>query len=191
VELIVKLLAGVGISVSCGLNAFLPLLAISALAKAKRITLAPGFEFIENWAFLLVMLGLVTIMLVVDKIPAVESLLSKAYIIIRPVAGGLAFAAIASTQMIAPLSFVLGAGLAGAMHYFNSNIQPAIANRSPVMVAFRPALSLGQDFVAVVLTVLAIFVPLVGGVLGIVVLGLSFWWMNRLKKAQPATETGR
>jgi hypothetical protein len=184
-ELIVKILAGVGVSVSSGLNAFLPLLVISALAKAKRITLASGFEFVESWAFLLVMAGLVGVALIVDKIPAAEAILSKAYIGLRPLAGGLAFAAIAGDQIIAPLGFVLGAVLAGAMHYCNVNIQPALVTRSQTMAIFRPALSLGQDFVAVVMTLLAVFVPYVGGVLGILVLCLSFWWMLRLKKAQP------
>jgi Domain of unknown function (DUF4126) len=183
-EIIVRLLMGVGVSVSSGLNAFLPLLIISALAKAKRITLAPGFEFVGDWAFLLAMAGLVGVVLIIDKIPLLDNILAKVYWVIRPAAGGLAFAAVASTEIVAPVGFVIGAVLAGLMHFANINIQPILGSRSVMMTAFKPALSLGQDFIAAVVTILALFVPYLGGVLALGVLGLGYWWMGRLKKVQ-------
>lgn len=187
-DFIVKLLSGVGVALPCGLNAFLPLLAISFAAKANALKLVAPFDFLASWTALIILAALVGIVLIVDKIPPLEKFANIIYAVVRPLAGGIAFAAVVPDDKIPTiLGFIIGVGLAGAMHYVNTQLTPAMVASSSTLALFRPAFSFVQDFVAVVLTILALAAGIVGGILALLVLALLWWWTANLRRNRVAS----
>lgn len=178
-----KLLAGFGLSIPSGLNAFLPLLLMAVLAKSHKLTIFAPFNFLANWTAIIVLALLVGLEIFLDKLPQIARLHSNINLLLRPIAGGIAFAAVMPPdQLPQGVSFLIGAALAEAMHLITHDVRPAIANSSETAKMFEPMISLLQDGVAFMLALITIFLPVVGGPLAILVLIFSYVSSLRLKK---------
>jgi hypothetical protein len=160
-ELLMNIFSAFGLSFSAGLNAYIPLLAVALLARfTDLIKLSSPWDTLTNgWIIgLLIVLSLIEFL--VDKVPAVNHINDIIQTLIRPVAGAIVFAA--STQVITEihpvLSLTTGLLVAGGVHAVKSfAVRPAIT-ASTAGVGEAPV-SLAEDILATILSILAIVVP--------------------------------
>ncbi|MFN2302711.1 MAG: DUF4126 domain-containing protein, partial [Anaerolineales bacterium] len=113
------ILAAFGLSASAGLNAYIPLLIVSLLAKfTDLIVLSEPWKAMESWWVIGVLIFLSTIEFVTDKIPAVDHINNAIQTFIRPTAGAILFAASAQvvTDINPILSIIAGLLVAGTVH---------------------------------------------------------------------------
>ena len=183
-DLVLKLLLGIGLAIPCGLNPYLPLLVLGIVGLGKRIPLYAPFDFLASWPSLAILVVLVGLDVFGNKLPQIRALYTKLNYVIRPLAGGLAVAAVISPEVLPSVaSFAIGAALATATFYVNSSLRPALLTRNKTAVLLLPLLSVGDDGIAMAVSLLTIFVPTVGGVLAIFILGLMSWWLFSLRQS--------
>lgn len=166
-----QLLTGLGLSVSAGLNAYIPLLALGLAGR-----LLPGFALPNGWDWLaddwvmVIIAALLVIEFIADKVPVVDSINDVLQTVIRPAAGGIAFGtgSAATTAVVQdPAAFfasnawvpvVAGAAIALAMHLAKAAIRPIVNGITAGIAA--PVVSLLEDLGAALMTVFAILLPL-------------------------------
>ena len=87
-------LTGAGLSAAAGLNAYIPFLVVALVARfTDVITLPQSYAWIESWWAIGVGAVLLLAEVVLDKVPAVDSVNDAVQTFIRPSMGGLVFAA--------------------------------------------------------------------------------------------------
>ena len=167
-----------GLSASAGLNAYIPLLVVGLLARFTNwIKLTPPYDTLENpW-----ILGLVSVLLVIeilaDKIPAVNHVNDLIQSIIRPAAGAIIFAASAQvmTGMHPVLALVCGVLVAGSVHTVKSvAVRPAVTATTGGTA--NVPVSMAEDGIATVLSILSVVIPVLVGILLILLIALIIWW---------------
>jgi hypothetical protein len=182
-----ELVTALGLSVSSGLNAYVPLLLVGLLGRfSDAVPLPAAWAWLSDpWV-----LGVLTVLLVVevvaDKVPAVDTVNDVLQTVVRPTSGGIVVGAAGwggEATVTDPESFlrdggwvpmVVGALVALAVHLLKAGTR-AVANTATAGLA-APVLSTAEDVVAVALTLAAILVP----VLAVVLLVLVVWWFVRL-----------
>ena len=91
------ILAAFGLSVSAGLNAYIPLLVVSLLAKfTNLIELSDPWRAMESWWIIGLLIVLSVVEFFADKFPAVNHVNDIIQSFIRPTAGAILFAASAN-----------------------------------------------------------------------------------------------
>lgn len=177
-------LTGMGLSAAAGLNAYIPFLIVALLARfTDVVTLPTGYEWMESgWA---IGVGAVLLLaeVVLDKVPAVDTVNDAIQTFIRPSMGGLIFAAttaaaeIDSSTWMAEhpwVSVVLGVLISGLVHTGKMAARPVVNGAT---VGFGgPVLSTVEDGASIGLSFIALLAP----VFVIVALGLLAWllvWM--------------
>jgi hypothetical protein len=169
-EALTGIFSAFGLSASAGLNAYIPLLVIAILAKfTDLIHLNPPFDTLESpWIIgLLVVLSLVEFF--ADKVPAVNHINDAIQTFVRPAAGAIAFAAAANVITDLHPVIALGAGLlvAGSVHAVKAvAIRPAVT--ATTGGAGNTPVSMLEDFLATVVSVLAIVLPILIGTLALI-----------------------
>jgi hypothetical protein len=172
-----QILSGLGLASASGLNAYIPLLTVALAARfTSLLKLNPPFDVLTNeWVIgaLVVLLG---VEIVVDKIPAADTLNDLIQTFVRPTAGAILFAA--STNAIGDLnpilSAILGLILAFGVHAAKATARPVVtASTGGLGNAF---VSVGEDVVATGLSLTAIVIPFVIGFLLALVLA---WFLTR------------
>ena len=129
-------LTGMGLSAAAGLNAYIPFLVVALVARfTDYITLPVGYEWIEsNWA-IGIGAALLLAEVILDKIPAVDTINDTIQTFIRPSMGGLIFAATTAAAQLdnstwmkenAWVSVVLGVLISGLVHTGKMAARPAI-----------------------------------------------------------------
>lgn len=177
-------LTGAGLSAAAGLNAYVPFLLVALLARFTDVINLPGeFGWIDSWWAIGAGALLLVAELVLDKIPAVDSLNDIVGTAVRPTIGGVVAAATNSAGTLDHSSFMqdnpwiaaIGGGLiAAAVHAGKAAARPVINTAS---VGFgAPIVSTAEDVSSVGLSLIAVFLP----VLVIVALALLAWMMWRL-----------
>jgi hypothetical protein len=132
-------------------------------------------------------LGVLTILLLIemtaDKIPAVDSINDGIQTFVRPVAGAILFAASAQviTDVHPILSIVSGLLIAGGVHTVKATARPVVTATTAGMG--NPVVSVVEDVAAAVISVLAIILPLLTGIVLLVLLFLVLRWLRRRKNA--------
>ncbi len=182
-------LAGTGLAVAAGLNAYIPLLVLGLAGRfLDFVELPSGWQWLEN-EWVLVILGvLLLVEIVADKIPAVDSINDVIQTVVRPVAGGIAFGTGAGTQTAVvtdPASFftsnawvpvVIGILLALGTHAFKVIARPVINTATAGVGA--PVASTAEDIGAVALSVVAILLPILV-IVGLVALVVTVVMLRR------------
>ena len=134
-EIIGGVLGAFGLSASAGLNAYIPLLVVSLLARfTNLIELAEPWNTLESWWVIGVLAVLGTVEMVADKVPAVDDVNDAIQTFIRPVAGAILFATSAKTITdVSPvLAMVCGLLVAGSVHAAKSLVaRPMIEVSTP------------------------------------------------------------
>lgn len=169
-EALTGIFSAFGLSASAGLNAYIPLLVIALMARfTDWIHLNPPYDTLESpWIIgLLVVLSLVEFF--ADKVPAVNHVNDAIQTFVRPAAGAIAFAAAANVITDLHPVIALGAGVlvAGSVHAVKAvAIRPAVTATTGG-VGNTPV-SMLEDFLATVVSILAILLPILIGTLALI-----------------------
>jgi hypothetical protein len=170
-----------GLSASAGLNAYIPLLVVGVIAHYSNwIKLTPPYDLLANpWILILVSLLLIIEMLV-DKIPAVNHINDIIQTVFRPAAGAIVFAASAHilTGVNPLLALACGLLVAGSVHTVKSAaVRPAVT--ATTGGAANIPVSIAEDGIATVLSILSILIPVLVGIILIILIALIIWWFWR------------
>ena len=166
--------AAFGLAGSAGLNAYIPLLIVAVAARYPLadpvLKLSAPYDILTNpWIIILLSILLIIEMLV-DKIPAVDTLNDGIQTFIRPAAGAILFAA--SANVITDISPVitLAAGLlvAGSVHTTKAVTRPLIT--AATAGTGNWAVSIVEDVVAFFTSILALLLPIITGIAAAVAL---------------------
>jgi hypothetical protein len=179
-----SLLAAFGLSGAAGLNAWIPLLAVSLLGRAGQLDLADGYDWLESTPALVVLGAAFVLDFVGDKVPAIDSLLHAAGTIVHPAAGAIVFAGPTEVPTDVPsiVLFALGASVAGSLHATRATVRPV--STTMTAGAGNPALSLGEDIASAVLSVVAVFVPILGAICLLAVAVVAVLWWRRIRRSR-------
>ncbi len=94
---IFNIISAFGLSASAGLNAYIPLLVVSLLAKyTDLVRLSSPWGAMTSWWVIGTLIFLSVIEIVADKVPAVNHVNDVVQSFVRPTAGAIVFAASAS-----------------------------------------------------------------------------------------------
>jgi hypothetical protein len=183
-----SVLAAFGLSGAAGLNPWIPLLVAGLLDRADQLQLAEPYDVIATTPGLIVLGVLFALDFVGDKVPAIDSLLHAVGAIVAPASGAIVFAGPTETPTDIPsiVLFALGATVAGSLHATRATIRPA--STTLTAGAGNPVLSFAEDVSSALLSVAAVFAPLLGVVLLIVVAAVAVLWWRRIARARRRRE---
>lgn len=178
---ILNIFSAFGLSASAGLNAYIPLLIVSLLARfTDLIKLSAPWDTLESpWIIgLLVVLSLIEFF--ADKVPAVNHINDVIQTIVRPAAGAILFAASAKvvTDVHPILSIGLGLLVAGGVHAIKAAaVRPAVT--ATTGGAGNVPVSILEDVISTVLSILSVVVPVIIACVLIMITAWIIWWLWR------------
>ncbi|MDG4828811.1 DUF4126 domain-containing protein [Solwaraspora sp. WMMD1047] len=197
-----EILTGTGLAASAGLNAYIPLLLMGLLARySDLIDLPSGWQWLGNGWVIAILAVLFVIELVADKVPVVDHVNDVVQTVVRPTAGGLAFGAGSSSETVTvsdPGQFfssnqwvpiAAGVVIALGVHGVKAASRPVI-NAATAGVG-APVASTAEDATSIVVSLIAILLPvLVLAVLVVMVL-LAIWLIRRTRTRRREREAAR
>ncbi len=173
-----------GLSASAGLNAYIPLLVVSLLARfTNLLQLKEPWDALSSWWMIGLLVVLSLIEFFADKVPAVNHINDGIQSFVRPAAGAVVFAANANilTDISPVLSLACGLLIAGGVHAVKSiAIRPAVT--ATTAGAGNVPISILEDMVSTIVSILSIIVPVLMVVILIVAIA---WWVSRRRKRIP------
>lgn len=168
---IFNIVSAFGLSASAGLNAYIPLLVISLLAKyTNLITLSSPWDGMTSWWVIGTLIFLTIIEIVADKVPAVNHVNDIIQSIIRPTAGAIVFAASASniTQVHTVLALIAGLFVSGSVNAVKSlAIRPTVTATTGGTANIP--VSIAEDVTSTGVSLLSIIVPIIAACLFIII----------------------
>ena len=183
-DLLLGVFTAFGLSASAGLNAYIPLLVVGVIAHyTDWITLNTPWDLLANPWVLIVLGILVIIEMLADKIPAVNHINDAIQTFVRPAAGAIAFAASAKviTDINPVLALICGLLVAGSVHVVKAAaVRPVVT--ATTGGAGNVPVSIAEDIISTVVSILAILVPILVAILLIVVIVLFFQWRQRRRE---------
>jgi hypothetical protein len=190
---VLEALTGSGLAASAGLNAYIPLLTMGLLARyTDTVTLPGGWQWLSNGWVIGILAVLLAVEVVADKIPVVDHVNDVVQTVVRPTAGGLAFGAGSASETVTvadPGAFfgshqwvpvAAGMVIALCVHGVKAASRPVVNATTAGMGA--PVASTAEDLGSVVLSLVAILLPVLV-LLGLVVLLFGGWWAVRRRRA--------
>lgn len=170
-----------GLSSSAGLNAYIPLLVISLLAKfTNLLELEQPWNALESWWIIGLLVVLSLIEFFADKAPAVNHINDIIQTFVRPVAGAIVFAASAQviTKTHPVLALAAGLLIAGGVHAVKSlAVRPAVTATTGGTA--NTPVSILEDVVATILSILSVVVPILVACLLVVITAYIVWLLWR------------
>lgn len=177
-----------GLAFASGLNAYLPMLAFAVSARWLHLyKVSPGFDFVtQNW-FIAILVVLTVLDFVADKIPIIDHTWDAIHTVVRPIAGAIVAAAASSNALsglhtpaitssgsasgryvalsvvpVAGLGVLLILVIGGALAALSHTTKATTRLLSTVTTAglFNVVLSVGEDVLVLIITLLALFIPL-------------------------------
>jgi hypothetical protein len=176
------LFMGMGLSASAGLNAYIPLLALGLADRASEsIDLGRPYDFLSSTGVLILILALLSVELVLDKIPRVDHFSDLVHLAIRPGAGALVFMASVEGEgvMHSAVAMLFGLAIAAAVHWYKMLQRPAITLQTAGLG--NPLVSIVEDGIATLTSLVSVLLPLAGAVLvlpGAAMLHASYAWVR-------------
>ncbi|MCZ7427609.1 MULTISPECIES: DUF4126 domain-containing protein [Micromonospora] len=165
-----EVLTGSGLAASAGLNAYIPLLLMGLLSRyTDLVELPSGWQWLGNGWVVLILAVLLAVEVVADKVPVVDHVNDVVQTVVRPTAGGLAFGAGAGSETVTvsdPDTFfsthqwvpvVVGVLIALGVHLLKAVARPVI-NATTAGVG-APVASTAEDATSVVMSVVALLLP--------------------------------
>lgn len=168
---VIAALTGMGLSAAAGLNAYIPFLVVALLARfTDLLTLPATYAWIESWWAIGIGSVLLLTEVVLDKVPAVDTLNDAVQTFIRPSMGGLVFAATSAAEDLDRSTWMtqhpwvgiaLGVVVSGLVHTGKVAARPPInagtaGLGAPVVSTLEDGTSLGLSLVAVLVPVLVL-----------------------------------
>ena len=172
-------ITALSLATAAGLNAYIPLLGIGLLSRfTGLLDLPEGWAWLESSWSLWTLGALLAIEVIVDKVPALDTVNDVLQSVVRPASGGLVFSAGVASESVAVTDpqafadasllwpFVWGVLIALVPHIAKLAARPVL--NVATAGAGAAVASTVEDTAAVVVTVLAVVVPVVA--LGVIVL---------------------
>jgi uncharacterized membrane protein len=169
IEAITGLSTAFGLSGSAGLNAYIPLLLVALAARFPMgdplVKLQAPYDLMGSWWAIGLLAILLVVEIVADKIPAVDTVNDGIQTFVRPAAGAILFAGSANVITDIHPILALGAGLlvAGGVHATKTAARPVVTVTTAGVG--NPIVSTLEDIVALVVSLLALVLPIVAAVL--------------------------
>lgn len=192
-----ELLTGFGLATAAGLNAYIPLLLLGLLSRfTDLVTLPHAWSWLENGWVMVIVAVLLTVEVVADKIPALDTVNDTIQTFVRPTAGGIVFGSGTASQTSAvtdPGAFaqsgqwvpiVVGVIVALIVHLGKMAVRPA-ANVATAGIA-APVLSTVEDVTSVGLVFLAVLLPVLV-LVAVIALAWAVWSFLRRRRAARRT----
>lgn len=182
-----------GLSASAGLNAYIPLLVVSLLAKyTDLINLSSPWDAMTSWWVIGTLIFLTIIEIVADKIPAVNHVNDIVQSFIRPTAGAIIFAASASkiAHVNTVLALIAGLFISGSVHAVKSlAIRPAVT--AATGGAANVPVSVAEDLTSTTVSILSVIVPIIAACLFVIIITIVVIVLikRRKKKRRSVTDT--
>src|SRR5215208_7688845 len=180
-ELLTGIFTAFGLSASAGLNAYIPLLLVGLLSRYTDLMhLNSPWDTLSNPWIVLMLCILVIIEMLADKIPAVNHLNDLVQTLVRPAAGAIAFAASANvvTNVSPVLALACGLLVAGTVHVAKAGaVRPMVT--ATTGGAGNIPVSIAEDIVSTVLSIVAIILPILVGTLLIVLAAFIVYWLYK------------
>lgn len=172
-----------GTAWTSGINLYATVSVLGLLQKFSAIELPGGLEILDNWWIIAIAGGLYIIEFVADKVPYVDSVWDVVHTFIRVPAGAvMAYAATADTNStVMIIATLFGGGLALSSHGTKAALR-AGANLSPEPVS-NWALSIVEDIIAIVGTVLAVIAPFLIAIVLIIFTIFFLWFAPKVFRA--------
>jgi hypothetical protein len=175
-----------GLSGSAGLNAYIPLLIVALAGRFPLndplIELTAPYNILSSPWMIAVLVILLAIEMLVDKIPAVDTLNDGIQTFVRPAAGAILFAG--SSNMVADVNPLLGvlAGVlvAGSVHVTKGAVRPVVT--ATTAGTGNWAVSTVEDLTATAVSLMAIFLPVLAGIVVIIMAILMFMIFRRFRR---------
>lgn len=175
-EALSNIVTGFGLSASAGLNAYLPLLIVALLARfTDLVQLNTPFDALTSGWVITVLIVLTLVEVLVDKIPAVDTVNDVIQTAVRPAAGAILFAASSSAiSGIHPaLAVICGILVAGTVHAAKASARPLVT--ATTAGSANPVVSTVEDVTSAVVSILSIVAP----ILALVLFVLGAWLLLR------------
>jgi hypothetical protein len=188
---LVNFLSAFGLSTAAGLNAYLPLLTVGLVARYTNLIHLEGpYALLTNPVVLLIIAVLALIDFIGDKIPAVDHTLHAVGLVIAPIAGAILFMSTnSSAGSVSPLlAAICGILLAIGTHSARATVRP-LATVTTAGVA-NPVISFFEDVTSLVLSILAILVPVLAFLLVLFFAVLMIMLFRRLAARRRGTQNG-
>lgn len=174
-----NVLSAFGLSASAGLNAYIPLLIVALLGKfTNLIHLSKPWDTLTSWWVIGLLVVLSVVEFFADKVPAVNHINDIIQTFIRPAAGAILFAASAKavTDVHPILSLALGLLVSGSIHTVKSvAVRPAVT--ATTAGAGNVPVSMLEDFISTVLSLLSVIVPVIIACVLVLILAWIIWRM--------------
>ncbi|MEV0592219.1 DUF4126 domain-containing protein [Nonomuraea cavernae] len=179
-------LTGLGLSTAAGLNAYIPLLVVGVLANfTDAVRLPDGYDWLSNWGVICVIAVLLAAEVVLDKVPAVDTVNDMIQTVVRPASGGVVFSATnaaaefdQSTWMAENpwAGWLLGILVALAVHTLKATARPVL--NAGTAGAGAPVASTVEDVGSLGMSLVAVFLPILV-IVALALLALLAWWALR------------
>ena len=159
-------LTGTGLSAAAGLNAFVPLLIVGAIARWTDIFVLPeALEWLSSWPALVGVSVLLVGETILDKIPGVDHVNDFVHTAVRPLVGAVIFSASTSARAVEEsqvwadnpwLSYLAGGLVALTVHVSKAASRTAVnaatsGNGAPMLSAVEDVTAISMSFAALVL----------------------------------------
>src|SRR5687768_384374 len=166
-----------------GINLYATVAVLGLLEKFSGAKLPGGLEALDNWWVIGVALFLYLIEFFADKIPYVDSVWDVIHTFIRVPAG--VIVAYAATYQLDPGIYIPAALIGGGLAFSSHGTKAAVragANLSPEPVS-NWVLSIVEDVIAFVGTLLAVFAPLIIAIVLVIFTIFFVWFFPKVLRA--------
>jgi hypothetical protein len=173
-----------GLSTAAGLNAYIPLLIVALLSRfTSLITLNAPYDALASWWVIGTLAVLLIVEILVDKIPAADTVNDLVHTFIRPAAGAILFAASTNVIGLHPvLAAICGVILAGGVHVAKASGRPVVTATTAGIG--NPIVSTVEDVISFLTSLLAIVAPYALLALVIIALSLFIWRYERRRSSR-------
>lgn len=186
IEAIAGIGTAFGLSGSAGLNAYIPLLIVALAGRFPLndplLKLSEPYDLLSNWWVIGILAILLLIELLVDKIPAADSINDLIQTFVRPAAGAILFAGSTSVinDMNPVLAIILGVLVAGGVHATKTIARPIVT--ATTAGTGNWAVSILEDVIAFFMSLLALILPILAGIIVIIFIAMIVWFFIRRRR---------
>ena len=181
------ILSGLTLAAPAGVNAYIPLLAVALAERLGWLHLDAPYDILGAWWVIAIIAVLLIVEVVADKVPAVDHVNDVIQTVVRPAAGGLLAVSASGHGSVSPVVLlVAGVLIAGGVHAVKASARPVV--NASTAGAGAPVVSTLEDVGAVIVTVLALLVPVLAAIVIIAVVVVAIVTIGRWRRRHRAAQ---